>query len=174
MAPWDPLTGMDFLPKPHLNLRSSSFRPFPAPPALHGLGKSLSLQFLKSCQSILQDPQEIKIKLPEMELPKVICVPNSSPNHNKSPQIWQKRQIFYFICCWKITRITISPIKARPQMFKLWNYQREKKIKKKRKNEAGEEISSMDPLPPKQHPKHPPTMPKVKSFSQVQRSSKSS
>lgn len=155
MAPWDPLTGMDFLPKPHLNLRSSSFRPFPAPPALHGLGKSLSLQFLKSCQSILQDLQEIKIKLPEMELPKVICVPNSSPNHNKSPQIWQKRQIFYFICCWKITRITISPIKARPQMFKLWNYQREKKIKKKRKNEAGEEISSMDPLPPQTTPKTP-------------------
>lgn len=174
MAPWDPLTGMDFLPKPHLNLRSSSFRPFPAPPALHGLGKSLSLQFLKSCQSILQDPQQIKIKLPEMELPKVICVPNSSPNHNKSPQIWQKRQIFYFICCWKITRITISPIKARPQMFKLRNYQREKKNLKKEKMKLERRLPEWIPFPPKQHPKHPPTMPKVKSFSQVQRSSKSS
>lgn len=50
----------------------------------------------------------------------------------------------------------------------------EEENKNKPRNEAVEEICSMDPLPPQQHPKHPPTMPKVKSFSQVQRSSKGS
>lgn len=107
-----------------------------------------------------------KKQLYGMEL-QVRCAKKSQVNKYKSPRIRQRIKIFYFIA---VAFVFQSQLLILKQVAKCSNY---RSIGGK-KSGWRVDCQHAPPFPQSSAHKHPPTMPKVKSFSQVQRSSKSS